>query len=248
MSGIVQAKILGGFGNQLHQYAAVRMYAQAIGATLETNDWVGRYIFCLSDPTWSCDLPEMNGGCSGSPPTVEWGQTNIRLVGYFQTQRWVGKLSRREVRQWFRFRQELLDLVPRRDGVYTAIHVRQGDYFNNPQFANVSERSCQSAAEKLNLPQPIVWVKQDAAVQDPRVPQSCHFLPDFLTLVRATVIVRANSTFSWWAATLGSGVVFSPVVEDHTGPYDAEFVAGNWPKCAHSSRCGVQIDDLFIGD
>ena len=44
MSGVIQAKFMGRFGNQLHEYAACRKYAEIVGAKLEVPDWDGRPI------------------------------------------------------------------------------------------------------------------------------------------------------------------------------------------------------------
>lgn len=247
MSGIIQVKLLGGFGNQLHQYSAVRKYAQLVDAKLEveTRDWYGAEIFGLNDPAWSCTLPEVNDG-GGGPPSLEWGQTNIRIGGYFQFQRWVGLLSRAEVRSWFRVKPELAVMCPHVGG-YTAVHVRQGDYIDHPLFANISERSYEYAIGKYAPPRPVVWVKQNHPTLVPGIPQRISFLPDFLTLLHATALLRANSTFSWWAATLSDADVYAPLVEDRVGQCDVEFVHGNWPRCADTNRVGVQVEDLYIG-
>jgi hypothetical protein len=45
----------------------------------------------------------------------------------------------------------------------------------------------------------------------------------------------ANSTFSFWAATLGNAKVYSPVIRGVRGGKPdayAEFVEGNWPVMA----------------
>jgi len=60
-------------------------------------------------------------------------------------------------------------------------------------------------------------------------------LPSFYRLMTAPILFRANSTFSWWAATLGNGRVFAPVIKDLIGLnnqffHHAEFIEGNWPQ------------------
>jgi hypothetical protein len=51
--------------------------------------------------------------------------------------------------------------------------------------------------------------------------------------MKARILFRANSTFSWWAATLGNPMlVYSPVVEGLRGlQMDVKFVPGNEPRC-----------------
>lgn len=247
MSGIVQAKLVGGFGNQLHQYVSARKYAEIVGATLEVPDWVGKVIFGLSEPEWSRDLPEVNDGANGCPPELDWGQTNVRLGGYFMTARWVGILSKRELRRWLQvtsaFEAQCAAVVPA--GKYTAAHLRQGDYLGHPLYANVPRSAYRRASEKFGF---LIdhWAEQDHPRKVSGLGDRYHFLPDFLVLLRASVLFRANSTFSWWAGALGDAVVYAPVVDDHVGEYDAEFVCGNWPRVAHTRRVGPCVEDLHL--
>jgi hypothetical protein len=63
------------------------------------------------------------------------------------------------------------------------------------------------------------------------------WLDDFLKLYFARTIFRANSSFSWWAATLSpTARVFSPVMDkrhiygvDGMEEIDVDFVEGNQP-------------------
>ena len=65
------------------------------------------------------------------------------------------------------------------------------------------------------------------------------YLPDLALMMRAQVLMRANSTFSWWAAALGTARVFSPdtsKVNARDGlrgndrfPQFVPFVEGNHP-------------------
>ena len=234
MNGVVQVKFLGRFGNQLHQYAACRKYAETIGAELEVPDWVGRDVFGLSDPAYSMELPER----SDADGALEWGETNVRLCGYFQLQRWVGLLSRAELRRWFAVRPALLEACEVPSTAYTAAHLRRGDYVGNQYYANVPECSYSRACSEHGLAID-VWAREDSPRHVRGVPD---FLPDFITLMRASILLRANSTFSWWAGALGTGCVYSPLVADRTGECDVDFVLGNWPRCMHAA------DDLHLPD
>lgn len=246
MTRIVQIKLLGGFGNQLHQYAAARKYAELVGARLEVppdSRWIPS-AFGISDPVWSRALPEVNDGAAGHGPTLEWGQVNVRLGGYFQTQEWVGHLSRRELQRWFVVRPELVAQAALRSDGYVAAHLRRGDYVDHPLYCTISERSYARAAEALGR-RIDVWATQE----HPRAgPRGLEFLTDWLHLLHASVLLRANSTFSWWAAALSDGDVYAPVVEDRVGEHDVDFVCGNWPRCADAARVGTRVDDLYLQD
>ena len=235
MNGIVQIRFMGRFGNQIQQYVVARKYAESVGAELEVPDWVGRDVFGLTDRPYSRELPET------SDPSL--GQTDIRLSGFFQTQRWVGTLSRAEVRGWLAVQPNLLEacrsVVPPEP--YTAAHLRRGDYVGHPFYATVVERSYLRACTEHGLGSIDAWVQEGLPRVVAGVPD---FLPDFVTLMRATILLRANSNFSWWAAALGDADVYAPVVTDHIGEYDADFVRGNWPMIAGHELCGV--DDLHL--
>ena len=70
------------------------------------------------------------------------------------------------------------------------------------------------------------------------------WLHDFLKLYFARTIFRANSSFSWWAATLSpTAKVFSPVVDkrhiygvDGIEEIDVEFVEGNHPHWLYGGQ------------
>lgn len=248
---IIQAKLLGRFGNQLHQYAACRKYAELHNAVLETPDWVGRRIFGLTEPDFSCELPEVNDGGCGCPPALRWGQVNIRLGGYFQFQTWIALLCKQELQSWLRVDPMLAAVCAPSKRPRIAVHRRQGDYVGHPLYCNVRRASYLRCLEKI-LPRygfaddEVVWVEEEHPRVVTGIPPELSFLPDFMTLMRAAVLVRANSTFSWWAGALGNGHVYAPVVEDRVGEHDVVFTRGNWPRCADSSRVGVKVTDLHL--
>lgn len=248
---IVQVKLIGGLGNQLHQYASMRKHAELNGATLEVppGGWIGEKLFGFTDPYWSTDkIEEINDGSNSTPPTVQPGQVNVRVGGYFQMQRWVGTLSRAELKRWFTIQQKWLDAVPPLPLHYSAAHLRQADYIDHPCFCNVTRESYLKAIEehKLQL-QDMIWVEQDKPKSVWLFDNSGFgFLADFVTLMRADVLLRANSSFSWWAATLGNGEVYAPVVEDMNGWQTVPFVKGNHPRIAHPNRVGTQVDNLYL--
>ena len=252
MNGIVQAQFAGRFGNQLHQYCSARAWAKFVGARFECPDWIGARVFDLHDPLPSCELPEVNDGGNGLEPSIQAGQTNVRLGGYFLMQRWARLLDRSELQIHLRVAKCWLDLIgqPRGtwDGWYAAAHMRMGDYVGHWGYAQIPEVAYRRACEQHGIPlDRVVWVKENEPRIVEGIPNEIAFLPDFVALLRAQVLLRANSTFSWWAAILGDArEVFAPVVEDHVGYYEAPFVRGNWPRIADSSRHGIRVEDMRV--
>lgn len=250
--GIVQPKFIGRFGNQLHQYCSARAWAKFHAARFECPEWIGSKVFDLHDPLPSVELPEVNDGGNGLEPSVREGQVNVRIGGYFMMQRWARLFDRTELQLHLRVRPEWLELIGRERGIwdqwYVAAHVRRGDYVGHWAYAEVSERSYINALVEFGLPEDrVVWVREDAPLIVPGIPDEISFLPDFVRLMRARVLLRANSSFSWWAAVLGNAEeVFAPVVEDRVGLVDVPFVRGNWPRVADTSRVGIKCEDLHV--
>jgi hypothetical protein len=156
-----------------------------------------------------------------------------------------------ELRSWFTFRPEWTALFKRPRPHYIAANLRRGDYLSLKHiFAIVSEQSYLNACAKFGLdPEALIWVAEELRPPHPMLDrQGLGYLADFFTVISADVVLRANSTFSWWAALLGRGRVFSPLVEDRTGEQTVEFVEGNWPRMSDTKNSGARLTDLHIRD
>lgn len=223
--GVVAVKFMGGWGNQLFQYAFGRGYAEATGSRLETEPWVGQQVFEINDPQISGSYKRLE------EHEVDSGETNVEFRTYAQNQKCADFYSVAKVRKWFKFRPDVqLKLQSCRARV--ACHYRCGDY-PGAGYPVVSKAAFKSAVTGLGY----LWdycqvVSQD---QPQRVDGVPDFLQDFYTLMTATTLFRSNSTFSWWAATLGQNEVYSPVIEGKVGGVehdDIRFVKGNHPRTA----------------
>jgi hypothetical protein len=217
----------GRFGNQLFQYAFARAYAESVGATLETPWWIGRSLFCLDDPLPERQLPSL--GLDEHPN----GKVDVDLYGYFQRSDFFQHYTLSKLRTWFRFGHFWADKFPKSDKQLVAMHVRRGDYIDlHDVFCTVDEEAyIKAIVEAGHDPKKVVQVREDRPNNYPL--QGFEFIRDFFTLYNADVLFRANSTFSWWAATLGQATsVYSPVVNGLKGHHkDVKFVEGNWPRC-----------------
>lgn len=231
-NGTVQPVYLGRLGNQLFQYACARKYAQLINAKFESPDWIGNRLFNLADPLPTCSLPVVNDRFfSPTENSLQWGQSNVALSGYFQTQAWVGLLTRAELRTWLKLQVQ----APR---LPLVAHLRRGDYVGHALYCTVPVASYLAAIDKFSLGANPVWVS-DAA------PGPVEY--DFALLANAEVLLRANSSYSWWAATLSHADVYSPLVEARVGEaHDIAFVQGNHPRFGDTSVIGTPLTDLYL--
>lgn len=236
MSSIIQWKSKGGFGNQLFTYAFARSYAESVGAEFQSEKWVGSVIFGLNDKQETCKLPKTSLDYF---PTNN--KTNIKLNGYYQYEQALSLVKLANVKKWFTIKQDIVNLFPNRFGDnYIALHVRRGDYVSKYSriFCLIKDDSYLQACDEFGLDKDkVVWV-QERQNTNPIVIDGydISYLNDFLTLMRAKVLLRGNSTFSWWASTLSGVKTYSPVVGKLTGWNDVRFIEGNAEPIIHGDN------------
>jgi len=220
---------MGRFGNQLFQYCFAKAYALKHRAALEVpHDWIGRQLFKIPEPSPSVRLQQTE------IDRIPWGKVNVALVGLFQFQEALDIYTRTQARAW---------LVPqdrwkarweqRPRAHYACAHRRMGDYLAlADRFCNILPEAYIQACREFDIDEKeLVWVTEDTQRPDPELDTvNCGFLNDFAIIKNADVILRCNSTFSWWAAALGTGKVYSPIVEDKIGFHMVPFIEGNHPR------------------
>jgi hypothetical protein len=170
---------------------------------------------------------------------------------------------------------ELYKRMQARQGTYHIAHLRRDDIVNpeitsNQGYSVISRQSYEKAFVKYGYdPETVEWVTDDKTgnwgiiypkyEDNWRYPEgSQHYqeiifswFPDFLKLMFAKTIFRANSSFSWWASFLSNAKVYSPrlhtrVLFHQTGQEtDFEFEEGNHPHwlCIYGQD---QCDDIII--
>ena len=256
---VVQVLLAGGLGNQMFQYAFARAYAERIGAELRVSTskycpastgLLGR-LFGIEYP------PADQEGCVPVESSVfeDWdGQTNVTILGMAQQQKNL-IYGRRQAREWFTLRPELVKLLVDVPSMELVANLRQGDYtFACNPFSWISRESYEDCCSRFGLfHSKIYWLDGETHYRVPQVPvekawveltddEKMHrydYLPDLALMMRAEVLMRANSTFSWWAAALGNARVFSPdvskvnaadgIVNGQRVPQFVPFVEGNHP-------------------
>lgn len=249
MNGVVSISCLGSLGrlgNQFFQYSVARKYAEIARCIFQTPSWIGETLFNIAGTRINSNLHRLPSD------ELPWGRPNVDLLGYFQFQEAVSKLKRSELRNWFNFKDEFKNRFPKKRPYYIAAHVRRGDYVTQyaSKYCTITEESYLNACDKFGLDKSqLIWVREDNPQKDEEMERrGLGFLPDFMTLLNADVILRANSTFSWWAGTLGNGKVYSPLVEARTGTHTVDFVAENWPRMVDSSNVGGKVSDLHLAE
>ena len=134
------------------------------------------------------------------------------LDGYFQSAKYFDNIDKSH----FRFKQSVLDKLPKFNKKTIGIHVRRGDYVNNPNYVNLpityyltalfkiknwkdyqivictdDTYYCQTHFECLDA-----YISKGSAIEDLALLSTCDYL------------ILSNSSFSWWGAYLSNAKVF----------------------------------------
>ncbi|MBX4215888.1 hypothetical protein KW797_02990 [Candidatus Parcubacteria bacterium] len=222
---VIACRLIGRFGNNCFTYAYARALAEQRGAQLQCDPWVGNDIFGLNDPPITEQLPQRD------ETTLQPDEVNVAIKTYAQNQACL-IYTREQVRRWFTLRPSLVAMLERllAPDLPIVAHLRRGDYLSYGYVA-VARKSYERAAGG-----PFSVVSDDTPTVLPEFPYPLDFLPDFYRLMRANVLLRANSSFSYWAGVLGNQErVLSPIIDGLPGgvEHDCTFTEGNWPKFAN---------------
>lgn len=248
MAGIITIRELnsiGRFGNKCFLYVFAKAYAKAHGAELLAPDWEGRKLFVnateelITDKTPSLSQTEMDN-VTKRPLNRWFGKVDIDIRCFCQHQFYIDYLTRPMCREFLKLKPEWEVYSPsaQSHAPYSAMHIRRGDYVT-PQFCDryceVSRASYMRAIKQFKIPKPMIEVSEEMALVPDNWPDaSVSWLKDFLVLRDAAHLLRANSSFSFWAGVLSHGKVYSPVVDKLVGLQDVLFIEGN-----HACTAGI---------
>lgn len=227
-------------GNQMFQYAHARAYAEQNGHELRTQEWVGEKIFTLDGH--NCARPD--------------GTEVETLQGYFQDQKSL-IYTRADCRRWFKFRPEIIDSLIGCYSYFPYAHFRRGDYAQSG-FPLISRQSVDAAVAEHLFPSELrenmvpgceyISVSEEVPHLVPAFTGGMSMVPDFYRLAHAPVLFRANSSFSYWAAVLGHGKVFSPIVDGLIGGVENDnvpYVPGNHARLAmHEFTTDLHLKEI----
>lgn len=245
MSGTINLRFKDRLGNNLFQYCFARAYAERVGAELRTNAWDVQKVFGLKEGPIERELPQR-----ADMDFEQWdGETDIEITGWALHQKCL-IYSRKQAREWLQIDPDFFDLIPpRKYGI--AGHLRRGDFVTMEDYIAVSNDSYDAACVDHGLDRrQLRFVSEESPIRVDGLNPHFSYLPDFIALMEAEILLRSNSTFSYWAAVLGdTRRVFAP---DLTGitpkagvTQRAPFVAGNWPAI---SKVHPNCSDLHLRD
>jgi hypothetical protein len=192
------------------------------------------------------------------------------------------KYTRQELLSYLEFSDEVKSSEVYRfyeslQGTYDVAHVRRDDITfrtDHSGYSVISLDSYRRAFEKFDCdPDLVVLVSDDDSLRTPRLdfhdsprennwnypfgqdpmPEVFYpFFQDFLKMIFARRLFRANSSFSWWAAFLSKGQVYSPILQDRIDyptqrrEIHCEFEEGNEPHWFYLK--GEECDRIVIRD
>ena len=239
----------GRFGNQMFALATGLGLARKLGVQLQIPaDWIGRKIFKINLPGIE-DKHAVQAPLDFLPTEKEFSSFDrIDLYGYFQYQEAMNLYSRKDILEWFPFQEWVLKKFPKSNKPIIE-HIRRGDYVSQPmRYCSISDESYSrlESSRGWNLDH-IHKITEENPTKD----QFCEnisigFLPDFMLMVNSNILVRSNSTFSFWGGVFSKGEVWAPLVEDKIGWQTVEFTKGNWPRFADSKYHPVKLTDLHL--
>ncbi len=236
-------------GNNLFQWAHAKAYSHRIGAELRTDPWWGQQVFGLTEKPIERDFPKR-----ADMDFEKWdGEGDIEITGWCLHQKCL-IYTREEAKEWLRFEKEIEVAVASVPAYEVAYHLRWGDFQTMPDFIAISNQSYEKAIRE-HLPDYNQLPRIVCAWEPHRSTKlenaGLGWLPDFVALMRAIHLFRANSTFSWWAATLGDNArVFSPKlngIEPLALQFqNVPFVEGNYPaiSCFHPNCSDLYLPEI----
>ena len=230
----VTIKLLGGIGNNLFQMATTYAYSlryskemfllkQKFGAThgefdTYSNNILHKIKFSELANEYIIRGSNIYNETSFNYSEIPNIQGDVYLNGYFQSELYFKDFSK-EIKEQFSFPEEYINTIKEKYSNYfslktCSIHVRRGDYVQNPnihptQNLNYYMKAIKKMPEDsifLIFSDDIQWCKENF----PDLPEKFFFIEgnkDYEDLAMMTMCdhnIICNSSFSWWGAWLNN--------------------------------------------
>lgn len=143
--------------------------------------------------------------------------TNIE--GYFQSEKYFSNIKD-EIKRCFSFNFQIVNNTTKhKDGAYksilkgemsTAIHVRRTDYLKHPKiYSELNKKYYDSCLECISEKGKVLVFSDDIKWCQSQFDKSFEYInmkpiESMYLMSRCSNIIMANSTFSWWAAWIGT--------------------------------------------
>ena len=219
----------GRFGNQIFQYAFLKIYAKEHHLRVETPEWIGQYLFGHKDPGISRELPvvveKTNDLEKAYIPGVKEPFKNVDFWGYFQYHTQYYADNKDYFTSLFIPGKDLLikmqvgcDRLRSRGKTIVGLHLRRGDYGYGSYFVAPSEWYKEWLVDLWKtLDEPVLFIASDEVDKvlndfadynpvtvkdlDINLPEA-DFYPDFYLLSQCDIVAISNSSFSFAACML----------------------------------------------
>jgi hypothetical protein len=222
---MISCKLQGGLGNQLFQIAATHALAlrnndtscfdiggcytplQGHTASKYANNILSN-VLNVSGHRFSSIYHEPRFGYQPIPYAP-----NRHLIGYFQSEKYFEDYKR-EIKNLFKITQvdaakEILEPYTGKGKLITSVHIRRGDYLNNPAYHPTSSFEYYKEAMELIgdsififISDDIDWVKANFIGENYTYSTASDELTDLAIMTLCDHNIIANSSFSWWGAYL----------------------------------------------
>ncbi len=211
----------GRLGNQLFQYAFLRMTARRLKVSFYCPPWMGDQVFHLDDAAGRAARPEgitrcyvepeSNAGFNASALAIEDGTD---ICGWFQSSRYFTDPA--AVRRWYRFKDETVEAVrlKYRDVDFAnsvGFHLRFGDMSGNIEYVTVPPWYYREALDRVKVKKTVLVFSDDTDCAREWVKgirgrlmfvEGNQAHEDLYLMTQCHDFVCSVSTLSWWGAWL----------------------------------------------
>lgn len=239
---VLNVSLQGRFGNATLQWLFCRGIAERYGYDLTCDAWIGERVFDLPKNRYSGpDLPRLNENTLER--VMQDGKLDVEFRGYAQQENCV-TYTRKKARDWLKFSRFILERhSPWGMGVILA-HRRVGDYFGYG-YPIIGEEAYRRACDEWALDvRQLRFVTEEKPMGNVMMPDDLLFITDFYYMTTCSVLLRANSSFSFVAGLLNPNIVLSPRIDGLQGGIEHDnvrFEVGNHCRLSDFDFCSDLI-------